>query len=25
VVTPDGRQLCALLTAKGLDCIPARD
>jgi tetratricopeptide (TPR) repeat protein len=25
VVTPDGRQLCALLTAKGMDCIPARD
>ena len=25
VVAPDGRQLCAVLTAKGLDCIPARD
>ena len=25
VVTPDGKQLCAILTAKGLDCIPAKD
>jgi tetratricopeptide (TPR) repeat protein len=25
VVTPDGRQLCAVLTAKGLDCIPAKN
>ncbi len=25
VVTPDGKQLCAVLTAKGLDCIPAKD
>jgi len=25
VTAPDGRQLCAILTAKGLDCIPARD
>jgi Tfp pilus assembly protein PilF len=25
VVTPDGRHLCAVLTAKGLDCIPAKD
>jgi tetratricopeptide (TPR) repeat protein len=25
VMAPDGRQLCAVLTAKGLDCIPAKD
>jgi hypothetical protein len=25
VTAPDGRQLCAVLTAKGLDCIPAKD
>lgn len=25
VETPDGKQLCVILTAKGLDCIPARD
>jgi tetratricopeptide (TPR) repeat protein len=25
VTTPDGKRLCASLTAKGLDCMPARD
>ena len=25
VAAPDGKQLCAALTARGLDCIPARD
>ena len=25
VAVPDGKQLCAALTARGMDCIPARD